>query len=156
MAKRLEEAGANGLVLFNRYLEPDINTESMTIEPKIVLSDRRELYLPLRWIAILKGQLSVSLGATSGIHTGDDIVKALLAGADVAMLASVLLQRGPEHVCTLVNELRDWMHEREYSSVEQLKGSMSHANCPNPSALERANYTHALVSFSDKVSANES
>ena len=154
MAQCLEQAGANGLVLFNRYLEPDIDIDSMSIQPKLILSDRRELYLPLRWIAILKGQLSISLAATSGIQEGDDVIKALLVGADVAMAASVLLQRGPKHASRMLNQLRDWMQENGYTSVKQLKGSMSRANCLDPGALERANYTQALVSFSDKLSAH--
>ncbi|MCA9216284.1 MAG: dihydroorotate dehydrogenase-like protein, partial [Planctomycetales bacterium] len=153
MAKRLQEAGADGIVLFNRYLEPDIDIDSLSIEPRLVLSDPRELYLPLRWIAILKGHITSSLAATSGVHECPDVIKALLAGADVAMMASVLLKRGPSHVSSVLSQLHDWMSEHEYSSVNQMKGSMSRENCPDPSSLERANYTQALVSYTDKYLA---
>lgn len=149
-ARRLVEAGASGLVLFNRYLEPDIDLETLEVQPRLELSTRHEVRLPLRWIAILRDQLTVSLAATSGVHFSDDVVKVLLAGADVAMMASVLMRFGPSAISKLLDELRYWLEEREYESVEQLKGSMSRANCPNPAGLDRANYMHALVNFTDR------
>ena len=150
-AGRLMEAGADGLVLFNRYLEPDIDLESLQFKPQLVLSSRHELRLPLRWIAILRDQLSGSIAATSGIHFTEDVVKALLVGADVTMLTSVLLQRGPDFAAQLLKELDAWLTEREYTSVEQLKGSMSRIHCSDPSQLERANYMKALVSYTTEL-----
>lgn len=155
-AHQLENAGVNGLVLFNRYLEPDIDLESMTFEPKLALSQPRELFLPLRWIAILSEKVTMSLAATSGVHEYSDMLKALLVGADVTMIASALLERGPEHVAKLLQGLQQWMQEREYRSVAQLKGSMNRAKCADPGSLERANYTRALCSFTDIEPANPS
>jgi dihydroorotate dehydrogenase (fumarate) len=132
---------------FNRYLDPDIDIDALRVEPKLVLSSRHELWLPLRWIAIVREQTRASLAATSGIHFTEDVIKALLAGADVTMLASVLLRRGPQYLGTLIRELEHWLHEKGYASVEQLKGSMDRGSCPDPSSWERANYTRAIVSF---------
>jgi dihydroorotate dehydrogenase (fumarate) len=150
-AGRLVEAGADGLVLFNRFLEPDVDLETLQFRPNLHLSTRNELRLPLRWIAILRDQLSVSLAATSGVHFTEDVIKALLVGADVVMMASVLLQRGPSYLNQMRDELENWLEENEYESVEQLKGSMSRIRCSDPSALERANYMKALVSYTDAV-----
>jgi dihydroorotate dehydrogenase (fumarate) len=149
-AAQLAARGANGLVLFNRYLEPDIDLERLEIEPDLVLSSRHELRLPLRWIAILRDQLDVSLAATSGVHTWEDALKALLVGADVAMSTTALLRKGPEYVRALVTGLEMWMSEREYTSIEQLKGSMSRGKCADPGALERANYMKALIRFTSE------
>ncbi len=150
MASRLRMAGADGLVLFNRYLEPDIDLETLDVVPQLVLSSREELKLPLRWIAILRDQVDLSLAATSGLHESQDLLKVLLAGADVGMLATALLQQGPGHVATVVRELEAWMREHDYESVEQLKGSVSQANCADPANYLRANYMKALVSYSGK------
>ena len=150
-ARRMIEAGADGLVLFNRFLEPDIDLKTMQVEPKLVLSTSHELRLPLRWLAILSSQTEVSLAATSGIHTTSDVVKALLAGAHVTMLASALLKHGPAHVRELLEGLRNWLSEHEYASITQMIGSMNRVNCPNTSAFERANYAKALVSFTDHM-----
>ena len=150
-AARLEEAGAQGLVLFNRFLEPDVDLEDLQFRPNLHLSTRNELRLPLRWIAILRDQLNVSLAATSGVHFTEDVIKALLVGADVVMMASVLLQRGPGYLKQMVEELENWLEEKEYESVEQLKGSMSRIRCSDPSELERANYMKALISYTDAV-----
>jgi dihydroorotate dehydrogenase (fumarate) len=150
-AKRLDSSGADGLVLFNRFLEPDVDLEELRFEPGLQLSTRNELRLPLRWIAILRDQVQASIAATSGVHLTEDVIKALLVGADVVMMASVLLQRGPEHLTTLVTELTSWLEEKEYESVEQLKGSMSRIRAADPSELERANYMKALVSYTDPV-----
>jgi dihydroorotate dehydrogenase (fumarate) len=146
-AWRLSRAGADGLVLFNRYLEPDIDLETLQITPQLALSSRHELRLPLRWIAMLRDQVSMSLAATSGIHMPEDVVKLLLVGADVCMLTSALLRHGADYAATLVEGLQRWLDEREYESVEQLKGSMSYRNCADPGQLERANYMKAIASY---------
>ena len=146
-ARELVTAGADGLVLFNRFLQPDLDIEHMLIDPRVELSHRSEIRLPLRWIAILDPQLDASLAANSGIHTASDILKMLLVGADVTMLASVLLRHGPEHVQTLVTDLRRLLTEHGYRSVSQLRGSSNHHNSPNPAAFERRNYMQALTSY---------
>lgn len=146
-ARRLFEAGADGLVLFNRFMQPDIDLDRMQIDPQLELSHAWELRVPLRWIAILRGQTAGSLAATSGVHDCRDVVKLLLAGADVTMLASALLKRGPTLAATILHELTEWLREHGYRSVAQLRGSMSYGNCPNPGALERANYMRALTNY---------
>ena len=143
-------AGADGLVLFNRYLEADIDLETLSFKPDLVLSNRHEARVPIRWIAILRDQLSASLAATSGVHRMQGAVKLLLAGADVAMMASVLLKKGPQVLATMLEEVREWLVENEYNSVEQLKGSMSRGNCPDPGALERANSMQALTEYTSQ------
>lgn len=147
MAARLEEAGADGLVLFNRFLQPDIDLDTLEISPWLALSTPSELRLPLRWIAILYGRVDVSLAGTSGVHDWQGALKLFLAGADVAMTASAALARGPHVVAEMIEGIRDWMIEREYTSIEQLKGSMSQASCPDPAAFERGNYMRALHSY---------
>ncbi len=144
------DAGADGLVLFNRFYQPDLDLESLDIVNKVSLSTSAELRLPMRWIALLRPQLGlgVSLAATSGIHTAVDAVKALLVGADVAMTTSAVLQHGVGHVRSLVDGLAGWLEEREYDSVDQLRGSASAASVSDPSLFERANYMAALRSFS--------
>jgi dihydroorotate dehydrogenase (fumarate) len=144
---RLVQAGAHGVVLFNRYLEPDIDLETLQITPRLMLSNRNELRLPLRWIAILRDQVSVSLAATSGIHYPEDVIKLLLVGADVCMIATTLLRHGVEYVSEMLTAIQDWLDVNEYESVEQLKGSMSYGNCPESGGLERANYMKAIVSY---------
>ncbi len=151
MAARLTKAGASGLVLFNRFLQPDIALEDLEVVPRLVLSTSDELRLALRWIAILRGRVGVSLAATGGAHTPDDVLKLLLAGADCVMLASSLLTQGPNHVGTLVRGVQAWMTEREYSSVAQMKGSLSQQSCPDPDAFERANYMKALTSYTSAL-----
>jgi dihydroorotate dehydrogenase (fumarate) len=151
VAKKLVDAGADGLVLFNRFLQPDINLESLEVGPKLELSTSFEELLPLRWVAILKGRVNASLALTSGIHCHGGLIKALLAGADVGMIASVLYQKGINQIGTILKETAGWMEEKEYESVEQLKGSMSQANCPDPAAFERGNYMKALTSFAGKL-----
>ena len=147
MAMRLTVAGAQGLVLFNRFLYPDISLHRMKIVPTLHLSSSEESLMPLRWIAILSGQLSVSLAASSGIHSAHDVVKLLLAGADVTMMASALLRRGSNHMRQVIGGLRGWLDEHEYTSVKEMKGSMSQAASPEPGAFERANYMRTLVDF---------
>ena len=147
MAKRLDNAGADGLVLFNRFYQPDIDLESLEIAPNVLLSTPMAMRIPLRWIAILSGRINASLAATSGIHRASDAIKMLMAGADVTMICSVLLKRGIKHIETLEQEMLAWLDEHEYESVEQLKGSMSQKNCPDPSAFERAQYMRALSTY---------
>lgn len=150
-AAQLVEAGVKGLVLFNRFLEPDVDLEALEFRPSLQLSTRNELRLPLRWIAILRDHLDASLAATSGVHFTEDVIKALLVGADAVMMASVLLQRGPGYLKQMLQELQSWLEEKEYESVEQLKGSMSRVRCSDPSELERSNYMKALISYTDPV-----
>ncbi len=150
MASRLAQAGASGLVLFNRFLQPDIELEELQVAPHLMLSTSDELRLALRWIAILHGRVQVSLAATGGAHTADDVLKLLLAGADCVMIASSLLRQGPAHVGALVRGVQAWLTEREYSSVKQMKGSLSQLSCPDPDAFERANYMKALKSFTSE------
>lgn len=147
MCRRLVEAGADGLVLFNRYLRPDVDLERLELVPRLVLSDSYEVRIPLQWIGILRGRLDASLAASSGVHTAYDALKLLLVGADVVMVTSALLQHGVQHMERLLEGVRTWMVEREYESVEQLKGSLSQAHCPDPSAYERANYMRVLTSY---------
>jgi dihydroorotate dehydrogenase (fumarate) len=150
MAARLTQAGASGLVLFNRFLQPDIGLDELEVAPHLVLSTSDELRLALRWIAILKGRVDTCLAATGGAHTPEDVLKLLLAGADCVMLASSLLRHGPGHVGTLVRGIEAWMAEREYTSVEQMKGSLSQRSCPDPDAFERANYMKTLKSYTSE------
>jgi dihydroorotate dehydrogenase (fumarate) len=147
MARRFARAGADGLVLFNRFLQPDIDLETLEVAPNLVLSTSQELRLPLRWIAILRGQLDISLAATTGVHTASDALKLLLAGADVVMTASSLYKQGPGHLTALLNGVRAWLEEKEYISVQQMKGSLSQQHSRNPEAFERANYVKTLVNF---------
>jgi dihydroorotate dehydrogenase (fumarate) len=148
-ARQVAAAGAEGLVLFNRFYQPDLDLETRDVVPRIDLSQPWELRLPLRWIAILRPVLgpAVSLAATSGVHSGGDVVKALLVGADVAMTTSALLRRGPEHIATVEAELQAWMTDHEYESVAQLRGSVSTATSEDPAAFERANYLRTLHSW---------
>lgn len=147
MAKRLEQCGANGLVLFNRFYQPDIDLESLEVKPNILLSTPMAMRVPLRWIALLFGQLRANLAATSGIHRASDVLKMLMAGADVTMLCSALLRHGPRQIGVIERDLIAWMQEHEYESVAQLKGSLSQKNCADPSAFERAQYMKALSQF---------
>ena len=144
------QAGADGLVLFNRFYQPDIDLETLDVVPRIELSRSSEVRLPVRWIAILRAQFGpgVSLAASSGIHTGADVVKTLVVGADVAMMTSALLRNGPEHIADVEAELRAWLVEREYVSVDELRGSASAATANDPAAFERANYLATLRSWS--------
>ena len=149
-ASRAVVAGANGLVLFNRFYQPDLDLDTFDVVNKVGLSHPAELRMPLRWIAILRPQLGVGVGlaATSGVHSGSDAIKGLLVGADVVMMASSVLRNGPEHVRTVESELVAWMTEREYESVNQMRGSASAATVENPTAFERANYMATLQSWS--------
>jgi dihydroorotate dehydrogenase (fumarate) len=149
VARRVTGAGAAGLVLFNRFYQPDLDLESLEVVPTIELSRPWELRLPLRWIAILRGQVGphVSLAASSGIASGSEVVKALLVGADVAMMTSALLNHGPEHVAVVETELRRWMADHDYESVDQLRGAASASAVEDPAVFERANYLRTLKSW---------
>lgn len=148
-ASAATDAGADGLVLFNRFYQPDIDLESIEVVPRLELSQPWEMRLPVRWIAILRPQLDpdVSLAATSGAHSGADVAKGLLVGADVVMMTSALLRHGPEHVASVEAELRAWMDAHDYRSVDELRGSASAATVEDPSAFERANYMATLHSW---------
>ncbi len=147
MAKQLDDAGADALVLFNRFYQPDIDLEELEVKPSVILSTPHALRLPMRWIAILFGRVDADLAATSGIHHAPDVLKMLMAGADVTMLCSTLLARGIEHIRVIENEMGVWMEEHWYESVRQLKGSLSQMRCPDPSAFERAQYMRALTTY---------
>lgn len=147
VAHRLDEAGADGLVLFNRFYQPDINLDTLEVIPNVILSTPQALRIPLRWIAILYRRVRASLAATSGIHTAEDALKMLMAGADVTMMCSALLRHGPNHIKKVLDDMNRWMTEHEYVSVQQMKGSMSQKSIADPSAFERANYMKALQSF---------
>jgi dihydroorotate dehydrogenase (fumarate) len=147
MAKRLDDAGANGLVLFNRFYQPDIDLESLEVEPNVLLSTPQARRLPLRWIAMLYGRVHANLAATSGIHTAQDVIKMLMAGANVTMLCSALYKHGIDQIRVIENEMGAWMTEHEYESVQQMLGSVSQKNCPDPSAFERAHYMRAIHNF---------
>jgi dihydroorotate dehydrogenase (fumarate) len=146
-ARRLDQAGADALVLFNRFYQPDIELETLEVSPNILLSTPMAMRLPMRWIALLHGRIGANLAATSGIHRATDALKMLMAGADVTMLCSVLLRRGIDHIRILEKEMLQWLEEHEYESVEQLKGSMSQEHCPDASAFERAQYMRALSTY---------
>jgi len=144
MARRFDQAGANALVLFNRFYQPDINLDELEIQPNVLLSTPQALRLPLTWIGILYGRLTANLAATSGVHGPEDVVKLLMVGADVTMLCSTLLRNGISHLRYIEDGLRQWMEQHEYESVQQMKGSMSQLRCPDPSAFERAQYMKAV------------
>ena len=147
MAKRLDDADADGLVLFNRFYQPDLNLDDLEVEPSVLLSTPQALRLPLRWIAILYGRIDADLAATSGVHNARDVLKMLMAGANVTEMCSVLLARGIDHLRVVEREMCEWMEEHWYDSVEQLQGSMSQMKCPDPSAFERAQYMRALTNY---------
>jgi dihydroorotate dehydrogenase (fumarate) len=147
MAKRLDQAGADGLVLFNRFYQPDIELETLEVKPNILLSTPMAMRVPLRWVALLYGKLGANLAATSGIHRASDVVKMLMAGADVTMLCSALIRHGVKQISVIERDLVAWMEEHEYTSVTQMKGSLSQKNCPDPSAFERAQYMKAISQF---------
>ena len=147
MSARLADHGADGLVLFNRFYQPDFDLENLEVAPRLVLSNSNELRLPLRWVAILYGRLEADLAITSGVHTSQDVIKGLMAGAKVTMMASELLQNGVRRIGQVLNEIVAWLTEREYESVMQMIGSMSQKHCAEPAAFERANYMKMLQSY---------
>lgn len=147
VAKRLVDAGADGLVLFNRFYQPDINLEALEVTPNVLFSTPMAMRLPLRWVAILHGRVKCSIAATSGIHRASDVVKMLMVGADVTELCSVLMRHGIKQISTIEHELSAWLEKHEYESLEQLKGSLSQKNCEDPSAYERAQYMRAISTY---------
>jgi dihydroorotate dehydrogenase (fumarate) len=147
MARRLDQAGVGGLVMFNRFYQPDIDLETLEMKPSVNLSTPQAMRLPLRWVAILYGNVKASLAATSGIHTAEDVLKMLMAGADVTMMASSLLKNGPQRITEVLAQMDQWMLEHEYVSVAQMKGSMSQKSVADPSAYERANYMKVLQAY---------
>ena len=147
MAKRLDETGANALVLFNRFYQPDIDLETLEVFPNLLLSSPAAMRLPMRWIAILKGKLHADLAATGGIHTGEDAIKMLLVGANVTMFCSALLRNGIGYLKTIETDMINWLTEKEYESVAQMIGSMSQKKVTDPSAFERAQYMKALTKY---------
>jgi dihydroorotate dehydrogenase (fumarate) len=153
LSSRLVQAGANGLVLFNRFIQPDFDIETLEVIPSLQLSTSSELRLPLRWTALLYGNIKADLAVTTGVHTVDDVVKSVMAGANVTMLASELLEKGTRRITELNSQLLDWMVRYEYKSIKQMRGSMSQKNVAEPAAFERANYMRALTSFDNKLIA---
>ena len=147
VADQLNKAGADGLVLFNRFYQPDINLETLEVEPSVILSTSMAMRLPLRWIAILYGRTNADLAATSGIYTEEDVIKMVMAGAKVTQMLSSLLKYGIEHITDVTKKLKAWMEEKEYESLDQMRGSMSYKNAPDPSRFERANYMKILNSY---------
>jgi dihydroorotate dehydrogenase (fumarate) len=147
LAHRLDQAGVDGLVLLNRFYQPDINLKTLEVEPNVLLSTPHAMRLPLRWIAILYGRVRADLAATSGIHKGQDALKMVMAGANITMLCSVLLRHGIDQIRIIEQEMRTWMEQHEYTSARQMQGSMSQQHCPDPSAFERAHYMRSLQAF---------
>jgi dihydroorotate dehydrogenase (fumarate) len=148
-ACRLVEAGADGLVLFNRFYQPDFDLEELEVVRTLELSNSRDLLLPLRWISILHGKVEADLALTSGVHTAQDVLKAMMAGAKVAMSASAILREGYERVAVILNDLQAWMEAHEYESIKQMQGSMSQGSVAEPAAFERSNYIQILNEFRD-------
>lgn len=144
LAKRIEEAGADGILLFNRFYQPDIDVEKLEGVPKLRLSDSSELLLRLRWIAILSGKVDLSLGATGGVHTAIDAIKMVMAGAHGVQMVSALLRNGPNYLRQVLVEMTSWMEQHDYESIDQMRGSMSLLNCPDPAAFTRENYMRIL------------
>lgn len=147
LARQLDELGVDGLVLFNRFYQPQIDVEELEVVPQLNLSDSSELLLRLRWLAILAGRVGCSLAASGGVHTPIDAVRAVMAGADAVQMVSALLQHGPDNLRTTLDGLEQWMEEHEYDSIAQMRGSMSLARCPDPAAFERGNYMRVLQSW---------
>lgn len=147
MGRRLDQAGADGIVLFNRFYQPDFDIESLEIMPTLTLSSPQELLMRLHWVAILFGHVRADLAVTGGVHSARDVLKSMMAGAHVAMMTSALLQNGIEHAAVVLNDLTRWMEEHEYESIRQMRGSMSQRSVSNPAAFERANYMRVLSSY---------
>ena len=150
-ATRLEKAGANGLVLFNRFYQPDIDTQTLEVNPSLILSTSQELRLPLRWVAILYGRVKADIALTTGVHNEQDVLKAMMAGAKVVEIASELIANGAPAVSRILAGIETWMNEYEYKSIKQMQGSMSHKAVAEPAAFERANYMKALQTFDHRL-----
>ena len=147
MVLKLQQAGAKGVSLFNRFYQPDIDLETLRIKPHLELSSSMESLLRIRWIALIRGRVDLSIAATGGFHNTDDVIKALLVGADITHLCSVLLQKGPEHISVIKQELENWLEENEYDSIAQMKGSVCQQCAINPAALEHSNYMDVIKSY---------
>jgi dihydroorotate dehydrogenase (fumarate) len=150
MAQRLEAAGANAIILFNRFYQPDFDLEALEVKPVVTLSNSSELLLRLHWAAMLHGHIHADIAITGGVHTAEDVVKSMMAGAKVTMLASALLQNGIGFLRPLHNQLEAWLEKHEYESIQQMQGSMSQKNVPNPKAFQRSNYMKVLSSYAGK------
>ncbi|HRN17976.1 MAG: dihydroorotate dehydrogenase-like protein [Trueperaceae bacterium] len=148
LVQRLAGAGAQGVVLFNRFYQPDVDLDELTVGPHLILSSSQESRLALRWIAILRGRVRLDLAGSGGVHTADDVVKLLLVGADAVTMASALLEHGPEHVAQVLADLETWMRENDYDDVMELRGALSQRSAPDPEAFERANYLKTLTGYS--------
>ncbi len=147
MAKRLSAAGADALVLFNRFYQPDMDLEKLQVVPNVLLSTPQAMRLPLHWISILYGQIEADLAATGGVHSAEDVLKMLMAGANVTMMTSALLKNGVSHIAKVLEDMRLWMEKNDYESVQQMQGVMSQRRCAEPAAFERANYMRAIKSY---------
>ncbi len=147
LAQQLDAACADALVLFNRFYQPDIDLENLEVKPDLNLSTSNELRLRLRWVAILCGAIKADMAVTGGVHTAEDVIKSMMAGANVAMMTSALLKHGIDHLKVVHNGIEEWMEAHEYESIKQMQGSMSHKNCPEPAAFERANYMKILTHY---------
>lgn len=147
MVLKLQQAGAQGVSLFNRFYQPDVDLETLKIKPHIELSNSMESLLRIRWIALIRDHVNLSIAATGGFHETEDIIKALLVGADITHLCSVLLQKGPEHIAVLKHELVNWLEEKEYTSITQMKGSIKKSSAINPEKLEHSNYMQSIKSY---------
>lgn len=147
MAKRFDEVGADAIVLFNRFYQPDINLNELEVHPSIDLSNSHDIKIPMRWIAILKDRIKADLAATSGVHTGEDVIKYLMVGANAVMMCSALLKNGVYYIKTVLDQMQSWMEAKEYESVAQMQGSMSQSKIGNPANFERAQYMRAINSY---------
>ncbi|MGK7902435.1 MAG: dihydroorotate dehydrogenase-like protein [Hormoscilla sp.] len=154
LAKRLEEAGANGLVLFNRFYQPDIDLEELEVRPNVLLSTPQAMRLPMRWIAILYGRIKPDMASTGGLQKGQDAIKMLMVGAKITQVCAALMRHGIGHLQVLEQEMKHWMEENEYESVKQMQGSMSQINCPDESAFERAQYMRGIQSYKPEMVVN--
>ena len=150
IATELDKNGADALVMFNRFYQPDLDLEELEVKPGVILSTSDDLRLPLRWIAILDGKIKASMAGTTGVHTGIDALKLVMAGANVAQMCAALLKNGPEYVQTVIKEMEQWMEDHEYDSIKKMRGSMSQRAVADPAAFERANYMKALNNFKNE------
>mgnify|MGYP000897028092 FL=1 len=147
MARQLDQASADALVMFNRFYQPDLDIENLEVKPDLNLSSSQELRLRLRWVAILYGKIKADMAITGGVHTATDVIKSMMAGAKVAMTTSAVLRHGIEHIARMLDGVKAWMEEKEYTSISQMQGSLSQQKCAEPAAFERANYMKILTNY---------